>query len=62
MTDAAKGTVYWLAWQAQHAREQGQMVVLTPDEADAVVANAARISVGTEKLVPPPLEDTGDVT
>ena len=42
MTDGptVKGTVAWLAWQADHAREQGTMVVLTPDEADAIVRDA----------------------
>ena len=37
---ALKGSVLWLAWLAEHAREQGRMVVLTPEEADAIVRDA----------------------
>jgi hypothetical protein len=37
---ALKGTLGWLAWLADHAREQGRLVVLTPDEADAILHDA----------------------
>jgi hypothetical protein len=48
MNDATqKGTIAWLAWQAKHAREQGTLIVLTPDEADAIV-RAADIGVESE--------------
>lgn len=54
-------TLAELAAAAQRAREAGDLCVpLSIDECEAVIADAARANATTR--IPPPPEDTGDVT
>lgn len=53
-----------LAAAARHARQLGHMVVLTPDEAEAVVLDVTTVALRAHARaqLPDPHEDTGDVT